>query len=313
MDFRVEATVLVHCFPDELKVRSLLHSHGFKVTDLGEGRVRVEGYFQRLRDVKAQLEQLLEMPPRSRDPRTPSAPDYGTPLEPIVVDSDVYKYAKHFRKLDNLLKRPDVKLRALEGEESTTISLQGSRSGEVLGELQNLLQELGRSLRTQEVRLKDLSPHGEHLLRKIKAENNTWVSVLVCRTNGGLHLIGPSRESYDLKQRLQGDQSEGRGRPAGRISRGRSSSVPTRNRRGSGGGDGGAAGGPLSKNDDQRAAAAAGLNGPQRRRSLSESRGKKREEKLRRNENQVQIVSERGGKFSAALKAFRDLFKKRKK
>ncbi|KAM4549925.1 RNA-binding protein 43 [Fundulus diaphanus] len=356
MDSAVEATVDLNCFQDKNGVRKLLQSHGFKLTDLDRGQVFVEGSFQKLKDVKARLEQLVETTPSSSSrppavssgaiskhygrnntdegkPRRPDSsrrtfsgrkPDGGTPGEVTMVDSDVYRYASRFRRreLDALLAVPDVYADVKEGEESTIITLQGGSSGTVFRKLQRLLDDLSRSLRTQEVRLRDLSSRGKDLLLKIQENNNILGSVLVCEMHDRLHLVGPSAESYDLKQSLQVapvGQSGARGRTDGPTSRGRSSSVNQRRREGEAA-DGASAGFPSPRRDGQEAAAgaAAGRSGP-RGRSHSESRGKQLEEKLKGKENKDLLMSENPQKkstmFPLARKTFsqwRKLTKKRK-
>ncbi|XP_062266597.1 uncharacterized protein si:dkey-154b15.1 [Platichthys flesus] len=72
MDFPVEATVHLEDFRDDTKVRELLRSHDFQVTDLSRDRVRVKGSFLKLKAVKVRLEQLqqnqTEAPPRPASP-----------------------------------------------------------------------------------------------------------------------------------------------------------------------------------------------------------------------------------------------------
>lgn len=343
MDFWVEATVLIDRFQDEQKVRRLLQSYNFKVTDLERGRVQVAGWFRNLEAVKAHLEQLMEATPRSSSdllpassgaiskqsrnyadpgsvrrrsaslgPRTSSgpkhqAPDYRTPGEEIVIDSDVYMYAKRFRKqqLDDLLTRRDVRHNVKAEEENTIITLQGPDSGSVFADLQLLLGGLCRTLRTQEVLLSDLSAEGKRLLGRIRENNKSLNSVLVCEKNDRLHLVGPSKESYDLKQSLQGgpvDQSGARGRTANRTRGERSSSVPTRSQRSP------AAGGEFSS------WRGGGQEAP-RGRSLSESRAKHEEEKLRRKENHVQTAEgrNRGAFIRSFGKTVRRWFNKKGK
>ncbi|XP_008421140.1 RNA-binding protein 43 [Poecilia reticulata] len=343
MDFPVEATVLIDRFQDEREARRLLQSYGFKVTDLDRGRVRVAGLFHNLEAVKARLERLTEATPRSSSdlpsassgaiskhsrnnadpgsiqrrsaslgPRTSSgpkrqAPDYRTPGAVIMIDSDVYMYAKLFRKqqLDDILTRQDVQHDVKAEEENTIITLQGPDSGSVSGNLQHLLDGLRRTLRTQEVLLSDLSADGKHLLGRIREKNKSLNSVLVLEKNDRLHLVGPSKESYDLKQSLQGgpvDQSGARGRPADRPRRERSRSVPTRSQRSP------AAGGEFSSRRGSGQEAPTG-------RSLSESRAKQEEEKHGRKHNHVQTAEgrNRGGIIQTVKKAVTTVFKKKKK
>lgn len=70
---------------------------------------------------------------------------------------------------------------------------------------------------------------GEALLKRIQKCRNVYDYVLVRATSDGLRLIGPSTESYQLKEKLLGrvaNRSERNGRNHDRSSRQRSSSAP---------------------------------------------------------------------------------------
>ncbi|XP_013881128.1 RNA-binding protein 43 [Austrofundulus limnaeus] len=145
-----------------------------------------------------------------------------------MVDSDVFRYARQLgnKELRDLLSRSDLQTRTSEDGLSTGIRFLGTRT--MVGPLQNLLDDLNTSLRTQEVPLRDLDQQGRVLLRRIQEKRNVSESVLVCELEDRIHLIGPSKDSWELKQRLLGrpvHQSGARGRRDRDTSRWRSSSM----------------------------------------------------------------------------------------
>ena len=156
--------------------------------------------------------------------------------ESLVIDPDVFKYAEKLRRkdIDCILERHNVGIEVHPVGESCSITLHGESAKPAAFKLQSLLLDLSDSLRTQEVSRRDMDREGRDLFRTIQNDGNVWNLVLVCQKDGELHLIGPSRESYDLKQRLLRrpiDNSGQRGRTSDRRSRGRSSSLPPNNRR----------------------------------------------------------------------------------
>ncbi|CAJ1083128.1 uncharacterized protein si:dkey-154b15.1 [Xyrichtys novacula] len=238
--------------------------------------------------------------PDYRGPFTPG-PDQSGSFQPeresFLVDTDVFEYAKKLRKkdIDLILENHNVIMKDSDiTEESCSITLMGKNAKTAAGKLQNLLCDLNKSLRTQEVPLKDMDHEGRALWERIRKNENLHNSVLVSQTTDKLHLIGSSKESYDLKQRLLGEPvgNSGRtGRTHERNSRLRSSSLPPISRRNTGRdtgantnpSPGGAAGYSSSKyqSDKQnqfepKPPAATGFNPGSlfRRRSQSESRKK---------------------------------------
>ncbi|XP_026202788.1 uncharacterized protein si:dkey-154b15.1 [Anabas testudineus] len=196
--------------------------------------------------------------------------------ESFVVDGDVFKYADQLRRkvMDNILHSHEVRMRVNEADESFQISVEGHRAKAAAGELQRFLNDLSRSLRTQEVPLKDMDHKGVAVLQGIKEKGNIHDSVLVCEMKDRLHLIGPSDKSFELKQRLSGRA----GRTFGRNSRKRSSSVPAVSRKNRDGGKLSAVGAAgyspsKSKGDDWEDAEPGGA--ASRRRTHSESRENK--------------------------------------
>lgn len=251
-------------------------------------------YYTNRSDVKgSQLESQNKHPALS--PPTSSSPNNHSASPPaslrpekeiFVVDAHVFDYAERLRKkdIDSILGSHNVNMRLHPMEDNYNIILQGRSTAAALFKLQSLLDNLSKSLRVQEVPLKRMIPEGKALLDRILRNRNMYSSVLVCPKKDKLHLIGPSVESYELKQMLLGmpvDPSGRSGRTADKTSRRRSSSLPPVSQRNTDR-DGvvGAAGYAPSKYQDQvpvpggtgpKQGAAAGLSGPSRRRSNSES------------------------------------------
>ncbi|XP_062291386.1 RNA-binding protein 43 [Scomber scombrus] len=151
--------------------------------------------------------------------------------ESFVVDADVFTYARRFRKKDFevILDSHIVRLEEVQVGNNMNITLQGKNAKMAAGKLQSLLNDLSKSLRTQEVLLKDMDRDSQALLEKIRKDKNIYKSVFVCMMSDRLHLIGPSGESYELKQRLSGrpgDHSGRTGRTFDRDSKKRSHSLP---------------------------------------------------------------------------------------
>ncbi|AWP21460.1 Hypothetical protein SMAX5B_015872 [Scophthalmus maximus] len=317
MDFPVEATVHLHVFRDETKVRELLRSHDFVVTDLDRQRVCVKGSFLKLKAAKARLEELLNSQnqaepaaqsssspvssgaisryrtdnspvsggdrgragSRDKPPQaSPSSPGtsaswsntsyghstsskYRAPLSPgadqsasfrrgqesFVVDADVFRYARRLRKkdIDTILENHNVEIAAREFADSCTVTLLGKSARTAAGKLQSLLDNLSKSLRTQEVPLKDMDREGRALLKRPQRDS-AYNSVLVCEMNDRLRLIGSSGQTYELKQKLLGAPAGQSRRAAGTFEKGpgrRSSSLPPASRRNPGR-EGGAAANP---------------------------------------------------------------------
>ncbi|KAM9385538.1 RNA-binding protein 43 [Pholidichthys leucotaenia] len=347
MDFPVEATIILTDFQDKSEVRKILKSHGFDLTDVGRDQVHVKGNFSKLKAAKACLEQLARtsstqaissgaIPKKyNRDKSTHVSPsshsrltsqeyrDYRVPPraaeESIIVDADTFKYADTFNKkeIKDILHLRDVQMNVQENGDTITLILLGKNSRMAVDKLQDLFNDLNRSLRTQEVPLKEMSIQGEQLLKDIQKNKNIYNSVLVCEMKGRLHLIGSSRESYDLKQKLltgQGDCSGRTGRTLDGSSRRRSSSLPPISLKSREDGSqsnlspGGAAG-PSSKYRDDKQESAVSQQGAaassSRRRSMSESRSKKGAQQVNGNAQEKQIKSPKSPKmFLSQLRNF---------
>lgn len=154
----------------------------------------------------------------------------------FTVDRDVLEYAKCLRRKDmDLLLSHEVGV-SLSTVDGSMVTLSG-KSSNTLNKLKALLDNLHRTLRTQCVPLKDLSPEGRSLAARIQKNSHVYGSVLVQRRKTNLHLVGPSADSYLLKQLLLGrtvDQDPRTGRTMDRKPTRRSSSLPPPSRRGQG-------------------------------------------------------------------------------
>lgn len=148
-----------------------------------------------------------------------------------VVDADVFDYACCLleKDMEAILVSHDVRFKKKAVDDHYIIVLSGKSADVCMNKLQTLLDNLHKSLRTQEVPLKDLAPEGRRLADRIQQSGNIYKSVLVQRRGASLHLIGPSEESYKLQQTLRGrtlDPPQHRGRRGDRTPTRRSSSLP---------------------------------------------------------------------------------------
>ncbi|XP_035537754.1 uncharacterized protein LOC118343109 [Morone saxatilis] len=180
-------------------------------------------------------------------------PDQRSSVRPegecFIIDGDVFTYADQLRRKDigGILTSHKVRMEVQPVGDSFNLTLDGKNARNAVSELQSLLNDLNKSLRTQEVPLKDIDRDGRAILERIKKGGNTHNSVLVCEKNDKLQLIGPSVESYELKQRLLGrpvDRSGRTGRTMDKTPRGRSSSLPPTSRKNTGGDNGAVANPP---------------------------------------------------------------------
>lgn len=153
----------------------------------------------------------------------------------FTVEPDLFDYAICLRKkdVDTILVSHDVKLAVNSVDDSYVIALSGKRADVGMDRLKTLLDNL-KSLRTQKVPLRDLTPEGRRLVATIQKSRDLYKSVLVQRRSSSLHLVGPPEEVQVLKERLLGrspDPSRHRGtRTDGKPTR-RSSSLPPTSRK----------------------------------------------------------------------------------
>lgn len=262
-DARAGATVDLHVFRDKSAVQQILRSHGLAVTDQRGDQVCVKGSLSKLRAAKARLEELHKSQPEvvnghsvysggisqyytddrsvpdgNRSPEGSQEPRHTSPRpgrESFIIDEDVLKYAQQFRKkdMDVILQSHNIKLEELKVSAGIcNVILEGRSAKTAAGKLQNFLHALGLTLRTQEIHLVDMDDQMRAALpMKIQKYKDIYKSVLISQLDGRVRLIGPSAESYELKQSLlaqPADQPvlERTGRTYGKSSKMRSSSLP---------------------------------------------------------------------------------------
>ncbi|RVE66645.1 hypothetical protein OJAV_G00109500 [Oryzias javanicus] len=220
---------------------SVLLLSGRATTHLTDGipsgdEVRISGNFMELKVVKIHLEQLMatnthqssSSPVKelasgftsSMDSKETFPPDQQGSVrsreEAIIVDADVFRYAEQLRKreLDEALKG-HVRMHQQDTGESFAITLSGKNSREAGSKLKHFLADLNKFLRTQDILLKDLNPKGVDLSKKIGKSGIILGSNLVWFMGDRVHIIGPPKESFELKQELLVDQREHSGKPSG--------------------------------------------------------------------------------------------------
>uniref|UniRef100_UPI003AADDE82 RNA-binding protein 43 n=1 Tax=Centroberyx gerrardi TaxID=166262 RepID=UPI003AADDE82 len=186
--------------------------------------------------------------PTSSLSRASGSPEYGAPQSPrrnllpsarsrgesFTADADVLNYAQCFRKkdIDVILDSHKVELEVLDlAPGLTNVTLLGKSANNAMGKLQSILNDLDKTLRTQEITLADIDHNRQvDLAKRIQKYKDIYGLVLISQVNGTVRLIGPSADSYELKQRLLGmtvDQPafERTGRTMGRGPKWRSSSM----------------------------------------------------------------------------------------
>ncbi|XP_075995709.1 RNA-binding protein 43 [Genypterus blacodes] len=259
----VGATLDMQVFRDKSEVQQILLSHGLVITKQRGDVVRVEGSFSKLRAVKARLEELQKsqtkmangqsvysagvwhyytnersVPDGNRSPEGPQEPRHTSARpgrESFIMEEDVLKYARQFmeKEMDMILQSHNVKLE--EGKVSAgicSVLLEGRSAKNAAGKLQTFLDALGRTLRTQEVHLGDMDEQMRAALpTRIQKYKDIYKTVLISQKDDRVRLIGPSVESYELKQRLLGKPTEPpvterTGRTQDKSSKRRSSSLP---------------------------------------------------------------------------------------
>ncbi|XP_034016406.1 uncharacterized protein si:dkey-154b15.1 isoform X2 [Thalassophryne amazonica] len=122
----------------------------------------------------------------------------------FFFDSDVLQYAQRFRKKDVnvILTSHDVSLKV--GQDNpgiNSITLLGKKADQAAEKLKELLSHLSKSLRTQEIPLKDLDgARRAALAKRIQEEKQN--SVLIFELPHKVRIIGTSSNSFEVKQRL---------------------------------------------------------------------------------------------------------------
>ncbi|XP_036372039.1 uncharacterized protein si:dkey-154b15.1 [Megalops cyprinoides] len=154
----------------------------------------------------------------------------------FVIDANALRYAQCFYGdvIQETLQtnRVEMKLKDAENLEVSTIVLVGSNPEIAKDRLAAFLMEVHRLLRVQEIPLASLTQEQRvQLDRRIRIHRDVY-KVLVQQVGDTLQLLGPSSDSYELKQRILGEEvslptsrREGRALERSRVVR-RSSSLP---------------------------------------------------------------------------------------
>ncbi|KAL0961805.1 hypothetical protein UPYG_G00331930 [Umbra pygmaea] len=156
----------------------------------------------------------------------------------FVTDADVLRYALCFRKndIDAILQshHSQIDVKHEDNSDISTVVLEGKQAESAMEKLQTFLTHVTTSLRTQEIDLPLLDYDSQVAVNKrIQKYRDIYPTVIVCQIGDIVRLVGPSSDSYEMKQRLLGKTPElppaGRtGRQMSRNSRDRRSSSLTR-------------------------------------------------------------------------------------
>ncbi|XP_019905584.1 uncharacterized protein si:dkey-154b15.1 [Esox lucius] len=170
--------------------------------------------------------------PDEHDSHTPSRKSLS-----FLTEEDVLNYALCFRKKDinGILQshNTEIDVKSTGSSGVKCVFLDGQNPEMAVVKLQSVLSQLTATLRTQEINLSSLDHDNQVMVSKrIQKYKDIYPAVVVSQVGDTLRLVGPSCDSYEMKQMLLGKATElppaGRtGRPTGRNSRDRrSSSMP---------------------------------------------------------------------------------------
>ncbi|XP_041104087.1 uncharacterized protein LOC121314668 [Polyodon spathula] len=204
------------------EVKGLENSTGARqnrVNDSGSGAIsktkfsnspgqRKDPYSMGERRSRAPLVTLPLSPQASQTPRKTQRVSFN-------IDKHVLRYAKafHRQEMSEILDSQCVEMSEEESDEISNVILTpqiGRDSPESVLKvaqelLSSLLFELGHTLRTQEI---DLSSYDRQqqsqILERSKMLKNIYKVLVIWPDRGSIQLVGPSLESYELRQRLLG-------------------------------------------------------------------------------------------------------------
>ncbi|XP_064204798.1 uncharacterized protein si:dkey-154b15.1 [Anguilla rostrata] len=239
---------------------------------------------------------LSDSPPGGRPSGSPHHRDHAS----FAVDTHALRYAGSFRndEVQEILQEHGVQMEVqhVDGSGVSTVVLVGRHAPQAEDKLARLLREVQVGLRTQEIPLSSMSQERQHQVGQRALKLGVSYKVLVLQTGDALQLVGSSIESYELKQRILGEEGS---RPSSRRESveqergrqlGRSASLPRRPARevarDSAPGSAAAGGYDPSKYDQGPGGKGPGRGGradptpptdPRKKRSASESRSKEKE------------------------------------
>lgn len=165
---------------------------------------------------------------RARSTHTsPSSSSLG--MASFLVDTDIINFILTQRQNDLKRIRKDygTEMNIKDGVGFTTVTFLGNNSEKAEACLLNLIEEIGPSLRTQEIHLKEYdSVKKKQILERIEGNKDSGVSIT--HTDDVVKLVGDSRGSFEMMQKLLGhNDASHRGRAMERGSKSRrSSSLP---------------------------------------------------------------------------------------
>lgn len=95
LDMPAEAVLDVRMFSSQKRVRKILHNHGFQVTEISPGQLRLEGTFLNLKRIRPQLMKLLVLSlQETHQQRTPTYYTNGYSSDSVLRTSD-YESRSH--------------------------------------------------------------------------------------------------------------------------------------------------------------------------------------------------------------------------
>ncbi|XP_016321685.1 uncharacterized protein LOC107672831 [Sinocyclocheilus anshuiensis] len=303
-DMPAEAFLDVSMFYSQKRIRNLLHSHGFDVSETSSGQLHLQGTFLNLKRIHPKLMHLLAQETHSqrstpsqctngfssdsvfravssdyesrsystsrhshnnghsvyaagRNPdsginsRSPESPNRqalmqaASPLDvssstessfssptrsyedssisarqrnpsshrktedSFPVDPFVFKYVMHFKKdfIEKIQSDHQTHINHVDDSGVVIVKLSGGSCEEAGKELREFMQNITSSLRTQEIDLHKLnSSRRRHITEKAYSFQKIY-NVLIREENDILKVVGSSKDSYDAKEKLLGQEA----------------------------------------------------------------------------------------------------------
>lgn len=162
----------------------------------------------------------------SSSPSSPSSSSEA--MASCLVDTDSLNFILTQKQdvVKLIEERFRTKMVLKDGVGITKVTFSGKNSETAKSHFLNYVEQLSPSLRTQEIHLKDYS-HAEQNQILERIPRNTDMGVTITYSDDVVKLVGSSKESYEMKQKILGHDESQRGRPFERNSKPRrSSSLP---------------------------------------------------------------------------------------
>lgn len=165
---------------------------------------------------------------RARSSHTsPSSSSGGMASFPVDTDIINFILTQRQNDIEGIKKDYDTEMNIKDGVGFTTVTFLGKNSEKAEACLLNIIEEIGPSLRTQEIHLKEHdSVKKKQILERIEGNKDSGVSIT--HTDDVVKLVGDSRGSFEMMQKLLGhNDASHRGRAMEKGSKPRrSSSLP---------------------------------------------------------------------------------------